>query len=120
MLNSKITFSLIATIFFFVAIAAPALAVVYTPGVSVGQYAKYGNFIGIGPGEESINNTDYVKQEITAVSGTEITLLTTGQLKDGTPTSGNGSTTVWNIETGTHEWSPKRTRTHHRRKPKPR
>ncbi len=101
MFNSRIFLSLIAMFFFFVALATPVLAVVYTPGVSVGQYAKYGNFMGIGPGEESINNTEYVKQEIIAVSGTQITLLTTGQLKDGSPTQGNGSTTVWNIETGT-------------------
>jgi hypothetical protein len=106
MINSKITLTLIATFFLLIALTAPVLAVVYAPGVSVGQYAKYGNFIGIGPGEETINNTDYVKQEITAVSGTQITLLTTGQLKDGTPTSGNGTTTIWNIEKGTLDGVP--------------
>ena len=106
MCNFKITFSLIATFFLFVALAAPVLAVEYAPGVSVGQFAKYGNFIGIGPGEETINNTDYVKQEITAVSGTQITLFTTGQLKDSTPTSGNGTASIWNIETGTQDGVP--------------
>ena len=101
MTYSKIILSLISIIFLFAISMAPALAVVYTPGVSTGQYATYGNFIGVGPGEETINNTAYVKQQVTAVSGKEITLLTTGQLKDGSPTPGNGSVAVWNIETGT-------------------
>jgi hypothetical protein len=101
MLNSKIIFSMTVAFFLFAMVAAPVLAAVYNPGVSNGQFVTYGNFIGIGPGLESFNNTNYVKQEIIDVSGKEITLLTTGQLKDGTATPGNGSTSVWNIETGT-------------------
>ena len=104
--SNKIIFSLTVALFLFVTIAAPVLAVEYNPGVSKGQYVKYGSFIGIGPGLESINNTDYVKQEITGVLGKQVTVLTTGQLKDGTATSGNGSTTVWNIETGTMNGVP--------------
>jgi hypothetical protein len=103
MFSFKITICIIATFFIFVTITSPVQALVYTPGVSVGQYVKYGNFIGIGPGEETINNTDFVRLEVTAVSGAQITLFTTGQLKDGAPTAGNSTTTVWNIETGTQD-----------------
>jgi hypothetical protein len=104
--TSKVVLFLLTAILTFSALAAPVLAIGYAPGVSVGQYAKYGNFIGVGPGEETINNTDFVKQEVIAVSGTQITLFTTGQLKDGSPTQGNGSTTIWDIQAGTSNGTP--------------
>jgi hypothetical protein len=106
-LNSKdifVTLSLSALILSIVVL--PVFAVSYIPGVSKGQYVTYGNFIGIGPGLESFNNTSYVKQEITDVSGTQVTLLTTGQFKDGTPTPGNGTTAVWDIAAGTMNGVP--------------
>jgi hypothetical protein len=99
--NSKIVHPLIFAFFLLATLIIPVFALAYNSGVSVGQFVKYGNFVGIGPGFESINNTDYVKQEIIDVTGKQVTLFTTGQLKDGTATSGNGSTSVWNIETGT-------------------
>ncbi len=82
-------------------VAAPVFALQYSPGVARGQYVKYGKFVGVGPGEETINSTSFVKQEVTAVSGTVVTLLTTGQLKDGSPTPGNGSVQVWDLAAGT-------------------
>jgi hypothetical protein len=106
-LNSKTIFiTLTISLLIFSTITLPVFATNYNPGVSKGQYIKYGNFIGIGPGFEAFNNTDYVKQEIINVSGKEVTLLTTGQFKDGTATPGNGSTAVWNIETGTMNGVP--------------
>jgi hypothetical protein len=106
-LNSKTIFiTLTLSLLIFSTIAIPVFAVNYNPGVSPGQYIKYGNFIGIGSGLEAFNNTDFVKQEIINVSGKEVTLLTTGQFKDGTATPGNGSIVVWNVETGTMNGVP--------------
>ncbi len=96
----RVFFAILAIVMIF-GFAFPAFALQYSPGVIFGQYAKYGNFVGAGPGEESINNTSYIKQEITKISGTEVTLLTTGQFKDGTPTAGNGSIQVWDVSAGT-------------------
>ena len=89
-------------------LAASALAVFaqeYSPGVTSGQYVKYGNFVGVGPGFESFNDYDWLKLEVVSVSGKDVTLLSTGQFKDGSPIPGNGSTTVWNVEAGTEDGS---------------
>jgi hypothetical protein len=98
----KVTVALVCVLL--VAFAAPALAVVYNPGVSVGQYVKYGNIVGIGPGMESANNTDWMKIEVAAVSGKNVTLRTSGQFKNGTaaPTS----TAIYNVETGMMNGTP--------------
>ena len=88
------------------AIAFPVSALEYNPGVKSGQYVKYGNFVGTGTGVESFNDYSWSKLEVTDVSGTEITLLSTEQFKDGTAISGNGTTEVWNIETGTENGVP--------------
>jgi hypothetical protein len=63
----------------------------------VGQYVKYGNFYGgYMPG---VIPYDWEKIEVIAVSGKEVTLLTTGQFKNGTALPNTG-TTVHNLETG--------------------
>lgn len=67
---------------------------------------KYGNFVGIGPGVESFNAYDWSKLEIVSVSEKEVTLLSTGQLKNGTAVPGNGTTSAWNVETGTENGIP--------------
>ena len=87
-------------------ITLPVLALDYNPGVSVGQYVKYGNFVGSGSGTESFNDYSWTKLAVISVSGKEVTLLSTGQLKDGTAIPGNGTTEVWNIETGTQNGTP--------------
>ena len=87
-------------------LALPAFALEYNPGVQAGQYVKYGNFVGTGAGVESFNDYSWTKLEVTDVSGKEITLLSTGQFKDGTATPGNGTTEIWNIETGTQDGLP--------------
>lgn len=81
----------------------PVFAQVYNPGVTAGQYVKYGNFVGIGAGVELFNDYDWSKLEITSISGKEVTLLTTGQFKNGNQIPGNGTTKVWNVEAGTED-----------------
>jgi hypothetical protein len=105
-----LTFKSLAVILLTVALLAtlalPVFAVEYNPGVSVGQYAKYGNFVGTGPGVETFNDIGWQKLQITGVSGKAITLLFTSQYKNGTATPGNGTVEVWNIETGTENGVP--------------
>jgi hypothetical protein len=84
----------------------PVFALEYNPGVKAGEYVKYGNFVGTGTGVESFNDYSWSKLEVTSVSGTEISLLSTGQFKDGTAIPGNGTKDVWNIETGTQNGVP--------------
>jgi len=83
------------------ALVFPVFALEYNPGVKEDQYVKYGNFVGTGAGVEAFNDYGWSKLEVTAVLGKEISLLSTGQFKDGTAIPGNGTIDVWNIETGT-------------------
>lgn len=103
---SKI-FTLFLITCFLAVIAFPASALTYNPGVSKGQYVKYDNFVGIGPGVEIFNDYDWLKLQVTDVSGKTVTLLSTGQYKNGTALPGNGTVSVWNIETGTENGLPK-------------
>ncbi len=86
--------------------ALPAFAIEYNSGVTAGQYVKYSNFAGIGPGVEAFNDYDWLKLQVTAVSGKAVTLLSTSQYKNGTAILGNGSITVWNVEAGTEDGLP--------------
>lgn len=88
------------------AFVLPVFAQEYNPGVIAGQYVKYGNFVGTGPGFESFNDYDWLKLEVVSVSGKEITLLSTGQFKNGNAIPGNGTVKVWNVETGTEDGTP--------------
>ena len=90
----------------FASLTLPVFAADYNPGVSAGQYVRYGNFVGTGPGVESFNDYDWLKVEATSVSGKEVTLLSTGQLKNGAATPGNGTIQAWNVETGTEDGTP--------------
>lgn len=90
----------------FATLIPPVFAVTYNPGVTTGQYVKYGNFVGVGPGAESFNDYDWLKLQVTDVSGKSVTLLSTGQFKNGTTIAGNGTVLVWNIETGTEDNIP--------------
>ncbi len=87
-------------------LAVAVFARAYNAGVSEGQYVKYGDFTGSGPGVESFNDYDWLRLEVVAVSGKDVTLLSTGQFKNGTATPGNGTMTVWNVETGTEDGVP--------------
>jgi len=88
------------------AFVLPVLAVTYNPGVETGQYVKYGNFVGVGQGVEAFNDYDWLKLQVTDVSGKDVTLLSTSQFKNGTAIEGNDTTSVWNIETGTQDSVP--------------
>jgi hypothetical protein len=106
MRNSKMTITPLLTIAHMGVLVLPALALEYNPGVQAGLFVKYGNFVGTGAGVESFNDYNWTKLEVTDVQGKEITLLSTGQFKDGTATPGNGTVEVWNIETGTQNGVP--------------
>ncbi len=84
----------------------PVFALQYSPGVTSGQYVKYGNFAGSGPGYEAFNDYGYLNLKVESVSANSVTLLSTGQFKNGTALPGNGTTDVWNIETGTDNGTP--------------
>lgn len=87
-------------------LALPVFAIQYNPGVTPGQYVKYGNFVGSGPGYEAFNDYSFLNLQVVSVSGNTVTLLSTGQFKNGTGLPGNGTTDVWNIETGTDNGTP--------------
>ncbi len=89
-----------------VSMTLPVFAVQYTPGVTSGQYVKYGNFGGSGPGYESFNDYGFLNLQVVSISGNSVTLLSTGQFKNGTSLPGNGTTDVWNVETGTDNETP--------------
>jgi hypothetical protein len=106
MTNFRALIALLSAILILGALTFPVFAIEYNPGVVKGQYAKYGNFVGNGPGVESFNDYDWLKLEVADVSGKEVTLLSTGQFKNGAAIPGNGTTEVWNVETGTDNGVP--------------
>ncbi len=86
----KLLSSVIFSALILAAITLPVIAVDYNVGVSIGQYVKYGNFVGSGQGFESFNDIDFQQFQVTAVSGKDVTLQSTGQYKNGTALPGNG------------------------------
>jgi hypothetical protein len=104
--NFKYSLSIIFATVILIALALPVFAVDYNPGVNEGQYIKYGNFVGNGQGFETFNDYGFLQLQITSVSGKEVTLLSTGQFKNGTVLPGDGTKAVWNIETGTQDGTP--------------
>jgi hypothetical protein len=68
-----------------VALALPVFAVQYNPGVTAGQYVKYGNFVGSGPGYESFSDYGFLNLQVVSVSGNTVTLLSTGNSKTEQP-----------------------------------
>lgn len=108
MVTCRVIFSLIflSLIVLVSASVLPALAVDYTPGVTVGQYVKYGNFSGNGEGFDEFNNYDFLQWQVTQVSDSQVTLISTGQYKNGTALPGNGASIVWDIQAGTQDGIP--------------
>jgi hypothetical protein len=84
----------------------PVLAADYNPGVTTGQYVKYGNFRGNGQGFEVFNDYGFLQLQVTSVSGSQVTLLSTGQFKNGTALPGDGTTAVWDVQAGTQNGNP--------------
>jgi hypothetical protein len=89
-----------------IALVLPVLAIQFNVGVTSGQYVKYGNFAGSGPGYEAFNDYGFLNLQVISVSSNAVTLLSTGQFKNATALPGNGTTDVWNIETGTDNGTP--------------
>jgi len=103
MYNHKFLLSSFFVFVFLSALVFPVFAVSYNPGVTVGQFVKYGNFSGNGQGFEVFNDYGFLQLQVTSVSGKQVTLLSTGQFKNGTALPGNGTTAIWNIEIGTED-----------------
>jgi hypothetical protein len=104
--NLKLSAFLLLSAILLTGFMLPAFAAEYNPGVTTGQYVKYGNFVGKGLGVEAFNDYDWLKLQVTDVSGKMVTLLSTSQYKNGTAIPGNGSTTVWNVESGIEDGLP--------------
>jgi hypothetical protein len=94
-LTLKIVFPLIC-ILLTIAFVAPVFAVEYNPGVSVGQWIKYGNYVVTTPAETVIS-PDWSMIEVIGVSGKEVTLRLTGAYMNGTAIP--SSEIIANIET---------------------
>lgn len=101
--NLKILFPFVLGAILLTGFAIPVFAINYIPGVTVGQYVKYGNFVGVGPGFESFNDYDHLTLQVTSVSGASVSLLSTGQFKNGDPIPGNGTVMVWDVSAGTQD-----------------
>jgi hypothetical protein len=94
-LTLKIAFPLVCVLLI-VSFVAPVFAVEYNPGVSVGQWIKYGNYIVTTPAETVIS-PDWSMIEVIGVSGKEVTLRLTGAYMNGTAIP--SSEIIANIET---------------------
>ena len=101
--NLKILTAAVFAVLLLVSIAVPVLALNYKLGVTTGQYVKYGYFVGTGPGLEDFSNYDTQTVQVTNAAGSQVTLLTTGQYKNGTATPGNGTVNVWDVAAGTED-----------------
>jgi hypothetical protein len=79
----------------------PPLESDYYPGVSVGDYVIYGNFVCKICTQENagcISNLAFWKVEVIEVSGTEVTFLHTQQYKNGSATPFTGCTETVDVE----------------------
>jgi hypothetical protein len=102
----KTLLSLLFAFTLLIGTGSPVYAATYTAGVSVGDYVKYGNFAGEGAGNEIFNEISYQQFQVADVSGQIVSLLSTGQYKDGSPVPGNGTAVVWNVAAGTRDGVP--------------
>lgn len=83
------------------AIPPPTFTGEYDPGVSIGDYVTYGNFVcnkGHSSGRFCINYLAFKKMEVIGVSGKEVTFLYTEQLKNGSSTWRSGLNSTWDVE----------------------
>jgi len=97
MMNSrlKIVFPLVCFLLM-ATFVAPVRATEYNPGVSVGQWIKYGDYV-ISTPAGTIISPDWTMIEVIGVSGKEVTLRTTGAYMNGTAIP--ASELLCNIET---------------------
>ena len=97
MVGSKSRIAVALAFVLLVTFVAPVLALDYSPGVKVGDYVKFGNYVSVNTQNEWPGA--WLKQEVVEVSGKEVKLLTTGEFKNGTKLLGVG-VTFYNLETG--------------------
>jgi hypothetical protein len=97
--TSKIITVLFFTLLLSTVFVLPVFCTEYHEGVKVGDYVTYGNFVGFG-NAQFYDEYAWAKNEVTSISGDEVTLLSTGLLKDGTPIPENNISVVWNVATG--------------------
>jgi hypothetical protein len=88
--------------FFFVClilsiIVVPVAASDYSVGVVLSDYVKYGNYSGNST-YALLSDVNWTKYEVTAISGTNVTMMHTGALKNGTILPGSGNADVYDIE----------------------
>lgn len=79
----------------------PITSIEYNPGVSIGDYVVYGNFVCNREHPEGvvcIADLSFKKMEVIAVSGKEVTFLHSEKFKNGTATWNDGRTEVWDVE----------------------
>jgi hypothetical protein len=95
LLGFRISICLLICIFLAI-LAIPVFALDYNTGVVPGYYVKYGIF-NTSP-NTIFSDIDWMKYEVTAVSGKNVTLLNTGLYKNGTVIPGNGVSSIYNIE----------------------
>jgi len=96
-LKSKTT--MILALVILVGCTAPTLAAIYNLGVSTGQWVKYGSLEAGGPLTPAYyNQTDWMKIEVTVISGRNVTLRTTEKYQNGT--EGTSIDLKVNVETG--------------------
>jgi len=96
-LKRKIAIALVCVLF--TTFVAQAMAAVYNPGVSAGQWMKYGNAVGIGSGlPPDVNETDWMKVEIVDVSSDNVTMHLSGMFRNGTAINETGL--MSNVQTG--------------------
>ena len=84
------------TCFILAILIFPVFAVEYNVGVKPGDYVKYSYLSG--PGDDY--NLDWLKFEVTGISGKIVTVFATNSMKDGSDAGGNGTSSTWNIEAG--------------------
>ena len=99
MLRPKLKTIMILTLVILAGFMVPTLAATYDPGVSTGQWVKYGSLEAGGPlMPANYNQTDWMKIEVTSVSGKNVTLHMTGKYQNGT--EGTPIDLKVNVETG--------------------
>ena len=95
MLSLKFGTAFALTLVLLMTLAVPVLAVDYNPGVSVGQWIEYGNFVA--PAEDPQGfAVSSMRTEVVAVNGKEVTLRELTRNKDGTESQ---TDIVFNVET---------------------
>ena len=107
MITKKLSLPFMIVCVLIIAFTAPVFAVQYNPGVTAGQYVKYGNFQGSGPGYDQFGDYSFLNLQVVSVSGSVVTLLSTGQFKNGTALPGNNTTDIWDVSAGTDNGNPK-------------